>query len=75
MKRQTKLTSQEQQLHQSAAQQQLQQTAACEFATAEEMLRHDALHTPVPPAIAHRLKQSIGPMPAPPRPWWRRLFE
>ena len=40
----------------------------------EEMLRHDALHTPVPPTIAHRLSESIGQMPAPPRPWWRRLF-
>ena len=75
MKRQTKLTSQEQQLQQHSVEQQLQQTSAHEFATAEEMLRHDALHTPVPPAIAHRLKESIGPMPAAPRPWWRRLFE
>jgi len=40
----------------------------------EEMLRHDALHTPVPPTIAHRLKQSIGPVAPPQRSWWRRLF-
>ena len=38
----------------------------------EEMLRHDARHTPVPPNIAHRLQESIGPVDT--RPWWRRLF-
>lgn len=69
MKRQIKFSSQEQQ---SQAQQ--DRTAAREFATAEELLRHDALHTPVPPTIAHRLKESIAQIPAPPRPWWRRLF-
>jgi hypothetical protein len=36
------------------------------------MLRHDARHTPVPPKIAHRLQESLGPSPT--RPWWRRLF-
>ena len=45
-----------------------------EFATAEEMLRHDALHTPVPPTIEHRLAESVGQLPAPPQPWWKRLF-
>jgi hypothetical protein len=70
MKRQSKLTS-----HQSEQEQQLQeaqQQSVHEFATVEEMLRHDALHTPVPPSIEHRLQESIGPEPA--RPWWRRLF-
>ena len=72
MKRQTKLTSQEQ-VQQHAAEQQAQQPAVREFATVEEMLRHDALHTPVPPAIAYRLQESIGQTP-PPRSWWRRMF-
>jgi len=45
-----------------------------EFATVEEMLRHDALHTPVPPTIEHRLAESVGQLPAPPRPWWRRFL-
>jgi hypothetical protein len=71
MKRQTKLTSQEQQ--QLAAAHQTQHPSAREFATVEEMLRHDALHTPVPPAIAHRLQDSIGQIP-PQRSWWGRLF-
>jgi hypothetical protein len=72
MKRQIKLTSQEQE-QLAASQQQNSQPSALEFANAEELLRHDALHTPVPPAIAHRLQESIAQLP-PPRPWWRRLF-
>ena len=72
MKRQTKLTAQEQE-QLAAAQQQKQ--AAHEFATVEEMLRHDALHTPVPPTIAHRLEESVKELPPPPgRAWWRRFF-
>ena len=76
MNSQKKLSSQqrtdEQQL--AAAQEQTQQSAAHEFATPEEMLRHDALHTPMPPAIAHRLQESIGQLPPPRRSWWRRLL-
>jgi hypothetical protein len=45
-----------------------------EFATVEDMLRHDALHTPVPPTIEHRLAESVGQLPAPPRPWWRKFL-
>jgi hypothetical protein len=71
MKRQTKLDSQEQ-TQQNSVERQTQE-AAREFATAEEMLRHDALHTPVPPTIAHRLQKAIGPIP-PQRSWWQRLF-
>jgi hypothetical protein len=75
MKRQTKLNSQEQeQAPQQAGAEQTQQSAAQEFATPEELLRHDALHTPVPPAIAHRLVESIGKPAARPQSWWRRLF-
>ena len=72
MKRQTKLTSQEQE--RQVAAQETQQQAAREFATPEEMLRHDALHTPVPPAVAQRLQQSLTQIPAPSRAWWRRWF-
>jgi len=54
--------------------QESQRQSVREFASVEEMLRHDALHTPVPPAIEHRLSESIGQVPAPPRPWWRKLF-
>ena len=73
MKRQ-KLTQQEQE-QLAAAQQQTQSPSAREFASVEEMLRHDALHTPVPPAIAHRLEESASQLPPPPaRAWWRRFF-
>jgi len=75
MQRQTKLNSQEQeQVQQQSAAQQIQQASAREFATPEEMLRHDALHTPVPPTIAHRLQESIGKTPPRAQSWWRRLL-
>ena len=74
MKRQTKLTQQEQE-QLAAGQQQTQSSSAKEFASVEEMLRHDALHTPVPPTIAYRLEESISQLPPPPgRAWWRRFF-
>ena len=72
MKRQTKLTSQEQE---QLAETTSQQTAAREFASAEEVLRHDASPTVVPPAIAERLSQSIQKEPKPERSWWRRLMD
>jgi len=71
MKRQSKLTSRQSEQEQQLTHQEAQHSAH-EFATVEEMLRHDARHTPVPPNIAHRLQESIGPVPA--RSWWRRLF-
>jgi len=75
MKRETKLTPREQE-QLAAAQQQTQSSSSREFASVEEMLRHDALHTPVPPTIAHRLEESIRQSPPPPpgRAWWRRLL-
>ena len=72
MKRHIKLTEQEQ-FQQQAAEH--QQETVHEFATLEEMLRHDALHTPVPPAIAHRLQASIAQLPPPARSWWRRWLK
>ena len=71
MKRQVKHTSQEQeQLSEVNA----QQTSAREFATTEELLRHDASQTTVPPAIAERLARSIENEPKPERSWWRRML-
>jgi hypothetical protein len=75
MKRHTKLNSREQELEQEqATHERLEQPAPLEFATAEAMLRHDALHTPVPPAIAHRLEQSLEQSLPAPKSLWRRLF-
>ena len=72
MKRQIKLTSVEQQ--QITAAELTQQKSPLEFAGVDEMLRHDALHTPVPPSIAHRLEESLAQNPPPARAWWRRLL-
>jgi hypothetical protein len=75
MKSQSKLDSQQQdQAQQQASVQQNQQSSGQEFATPEDLLRHDALHTPVPPTIAHRLADSIKKAPERPQSWWRRLF-
>ena len=74
MKRETKLTQKEQE-QLAGEQQQTQFSAAREFAYVEEMLRHDALHTPVPPTIAYRLEESVKELPpSAARAWWRRLL-
>jgi len=74
MKRETKLTQKEQE-QLAGEQQQTQSSAAREFGSVEEMLRHDALHTPVPPTIAYRLEESVKELPpSVARAWWRRLF-
>jgi len=71
MKRQTKLTSQQQE---QLAETESQQAAAREFASAEELLRHDGSQTVVPPAIAERLSQSIQKEPKRAQSWWKRLL-
>ena len=67
-----KLTFEEQQ--QTAAGQKTLSQASHEFATVEEMLRHDAIRTPVPPEIEMRLQKSTATLPAPKRSWLRKLF-
>ena len=57
-----------------AAESQAANAGPLEFQSAEELLRHDAGQTAVPPDIARRLSQSIAQSPAPRRPWWRRLI-
>lgn len=69
MKRQFKLDTDLR--HQS---QQFSQTSGpLEFASPDEMLRHDALHTPVPPAVENRVRASVA-SEKPRQSWWRRLF-
>jgi DNA-binding protein H-NS len=63
--------TQSQQEQQTQAHEQTQ-AAAREFHTVEELLRHDALRTPVPPGIASRLQESLAQSGPAPRPWWRR---
>jgi len=76
MKRQNRLTSEQQSHEQQLGVQETRQESVREFASVDEMLRHDALHTPVPPAIAHRLEESIRQIspPSTASSWWRRLF-
>jgi hypothetical protein len=46
---------------------------ALEFATAEELLRHDAAQITVPEELSGRLAESARNEP-PDQPWWKRLF-
>ena len=75
MKRQTKLDSKAQEALEQSSQEQSQQAAALEFASPEELLRHDAIHTPVPPSIGNRLQESIGQVPPASKSWWQRWFK
>jgi hypothetical protein len=74
MKHQTKLSEEQQQQQQQQAELQTQQPSGREFANAEEMLRYDAAHTTVPPAIARRLEKSVGDLPGPKTGWWKRFW-
>ena len=73
MKRNTTRLNQ-QEREQTTQQQSAQQQTAVEFVSAEEMLRHDAAQTTVPPAVAERLQKSIDREPKLARSWWQRLF-
>jgi len=72
MKRQTKLTTEQQ--HEHAAELHTHSQSAQEFATVEEMLRRDAAQTVVPPEIEQRLQKSARDLPAPKASWWKRWF-
>jgi len=72
-KNSSKLKHQEEQ--RAAVQQQTaQQKTALEFATPEELLRHDAGQVSPPPAVARRLGESIAREPRPSRSWWQRFL-
>jgi len=47
---------------------------AREFASPEELLRHDADQTSPPRALAHRVAESIAKEPGCTRSWWQRWF-
>jgi len=74
MNRHTSKLNQHQQEESALQQEGQQQQTPVEFASAEEMLRHDAGQTPVPPAVAERLQRSIDQEPKPSRSLWQRLF-
>jgi hypothetical protein len=45
-----------------------------EFATVDELIRHDAAQTEVPATVTARLQKSAGETTSPAKPWWRRLI-
>ena len=45
-----------------------------EFATPEELIRHDAKFVSPPASIRKRLQRSAAGVPKPKRGWWQRLF-
>jgi hypothetical protein len=65
-------------LRQEQKQETIEQTGAQEtarvFSSVEEMLREDAAATPPPPALAHRVAESIAREPKTARSWWQRIF-
>jgi hypothetical protein len=71
MKQQNKFSTGRHQ--EQAAESQVANTGPLEFQSAEDLLRHDAAQTAVPPEIAQRLSQSIAQSPPPRRLWWRKL--
>jgi len=74
MKRQNRLTSETQNQEQRSGHH-TEQKPATEFVSVEEMLRHDRLHTPIPPNIEQRLRQSTeAAAPRAGASWWRRIF-
>ena len=70
-KRLTTQHKQEEQQETTARQDQQTQPGQ-EFNTVDEMLRHDALHTPVPPEVARRLEKSLQEEAPASSPWWKR---
>lgn len=77
MNRQTNKLNQRTEESASSEQRVSHQEGALEFSNPDELIRFDAKHTPLPPAIGERLKASAATLPAPnspPRRWWHRLF-
>lgn len=67
---------QRQQAEQEQATSEVQSTQAQgqEFATVDDLLRHDSEQNPVPPAVAERLGRSLEAEPKPRQPWYKKLF-
>ncbi len=69
-----KRLKQGQQEQSASAEQHREKSAEQQFESVEQLLRHDALHTPLPPRIAQRLRESLAGSVPPPKAWWRRFF-
>lgn len=44
-----------------------------DFASVEELLRHDAGQTALPETLEHRLRESVAGET--PKPWWKRFLK
>jgi hypothetical protein len=75
MKQQNKFSTGRHQEQAAGEQTAANNSGGLEFQNAEELLRHDAAQTAVPPEIARRLSQSIAQSATPRRPWWRKLLD
>ena len=57
------------------AEQHQETTSATEFASVDEMIRHDAAGTKVPAAVTDRVRRAVaGEGARPAGSWWRRFF-
>jgi hypothetical protein len=74
MKKQVRLQSEQKQSTEQQEHQQQAAGTALEFDSAESLLRHDALHTPIPPRVEERLRESLAEETLPGRPWWKKLL-
>ena len=72
MKQRTRLSEEQQQAQQAGSGEQTRSAAGREFANADELLRHDAAQTNVPPEIARRLQKSAADLSGPKTSWWQR---
>jgi hypothetical protein len=65
---------QEQKLEQKQFQKGQSRIESKEFASVDDLLRHDSAQNPVPSEVSERLNNSVAAEPPPGRPWYRRLF-
>jgi hypothetical protein len=68
---QTRLRQEEQTAHSQVS---IAQRNALEFASVDDLLRHDRGQNPAPDSVRERLDASISAEPRPVRSWFRRLF-
>jgi len=75
MNQQTKLSQKPESLAETQTQTQAETQSVRECASSDELLRADAVQTPVPPEIAARLKKSAAQIQPPAaRSWWKTLL-
>ncbi|HAB18740.1 MAG TPA: hypothetical protein PLX89_12065 [Verrucomicrobiota bacterium] len=56
----------------ASATESVQSQTGLEFASPEELVRHDRAQTPIPPTLTRRVEESVANLPPAAKPWWRR---